>query len=397
LIADVRGYTRFTQEHGDEEAAALAAKFAALVREVVMEHDGEVIELRGDEALCTFISARQALRVAVDLQTRFAQPAGEEAGFPLGIGIGLDAGEAVPFEGGYRGTALNVASRLCAAAGPGQILTTETVANLASRLKGVRVLPVRPMRVKGFDRPLRVHEVVREPGATDESRIGALRRHRSVLALAAVAIFGGLVAGILLLRGGDTSGSAARASGGGEVLAAVDDPQTIVMGRSIGPVKLGRSEKDVRDKLGAPDSTSAWTAQGKTGENALYSPHDHYLRLSYYEGRVVEIATKDSYYKTPTGVGVGVALPRVPRFNQPVPFGMRKLGPGRYEWRGIVNGLGAASWCASGNGAITRFDPSFVPGDRIVDVTMTKTELFEPLIDWDTGGNYPLKLSSLRC
>ena len=35
LIADVRGYTRFTQQHGDEAAARLATRFAALAREVV--------------------------------------------------------------------------------------------------------------------------------------------------------------------------------------------------------------------------------------------------------------------------------------------------------------------------------------------------------------------------
>ncbi|MGH2447418.1 MAG: hypothetical protein ACRDFS_02265 [Chloroflexota bacterium] len=33
LIADVRGYTRFTVEHGDEAAAALATRFADLVSE----------------------------------------------------------------------------------------------------------------------------------------------------------------------------------------------------------------------------------------------------------------------------------------------------------------------------------------------------------------------------
>jgi len=58
--------------------------------------------------------------------------------------FGLDAGEALPLEGGYRGEALNVASRLCAAAGARQILTTETVARLATRLEGVRVLPPAP-------------------------------------------------------------------------------------------------------------------------------------------------------------------------------------------------------------------------------------------------------------
>ncbi len=47
LIADVRGYTRFTQERGDEEAGRLAAAFALLAREVVVSFGGEVIELRG--------------------------------------------------------------------------------------------------------------------------------------------------------------------------------------------------------------------------------------------------------------------------------------------------------------------------------------------------------------
>src|SRR2546423_1178832 len=47
LIADVRGYTRFTLEHGDEAAARLASAFAQLAGEVVSASGGEVIELRG--------------------------------------------------------------------------------------------------------------------------------------------------------------------------------------------------------------------------------------------------------------------------------------------------------------------------------------------------------------
>src|SRR3989442_13261913 len=100
LIADVRGYTSFTHAHGDEAAGDLAGRFAALAREAVTSTGGEVIELRGDEALCVFASARQALRAAVELQTRFRQQVDGEPVFPLGIGIGLAAGEAVPVEGG---------------------------------------------------------------------------------------------------------------------------------------------------------------------------------------------------------------------------------------------------------------------------------------------------------
>jgi len=58
LIADVRGYTSFTQAHGDEMAAALAGRFADITREHVGANGGRVIELRGGEALAVFASAR---------------------------------------------------------------------------------------------------------------------------------------------------------------------------------------------------------------------------------------------------------------------------------------------------------------------------------------------------
>jgi hypothetical protein len=73
LIADVRGYTRFTVEQGDDAAARLADRFATLADGVVGSYGGRVLELRGDEALCVFPSARDALRAAVSLQTAFRE------------------------------------------------------------------------------------------------------------------------------------------------------------------------------------------------------------------------------------------------------------------------------------------------------------------------------------
>jgi hypothetical protein len=95
---------------------------------------------------------------------RFRRQTDDGPAFPLPIGIGLDAGEAVPIEGGYRGGALNTAARLCSLAGPGQILATDTVVSLARRLEGIRFLERRPVRLKGLDRPVRVIEVVPEAG-----------------------------------------------------------------------------------------------------------------------------------------------------------------------------------------------------------------------------------------
>ena len=119
LIADVRGYTSFTQARGDEAAARLAATFAEIAREGVEARGGDVIELRGDEALAVFESAPEAMRAAVDLQLVFADEVELHPELPLRVGIGLDAGAAVPVEEGYRGAALNLAARLCSKAGPG--------------------------------------------------------------------------------------------------------------------------------------------------------------------------------------------------------------------------------------------------------------------------------------
>jgi branched-chain amino acid transport system substrate-binding protein len=194
LIADVRGYTRFTQEHGDEAAALLAASFAELTGEVIEAGGGQVIEIRGDEALSVFGSARQALRAAVELQRRFREGRDGRPAFPVGIGIGLDAGEAVPVAGGFRGTALNLAARLCSLAAPGQILATETVVSLATKVDGIRFAERRPVRVKGVDKPVRLIEIVPEaelppvPQASAPSLWTRIRRDRRALALLALGV-----------------------------------------------------------------------------------------------------------------------------------------------------------------------------------------------------------------
>ena len=83
-----------------------------------------MLELRGDEALCVFASTRQAIRAAVDLQGRFVEETIADGELPLTVGIGIDAGEAVEVEGGYRGGALNLAARLCGQARAGEILAS---------------------------------------------------------------------------------------------------------------------------------------------------------------------------------------------------------------------------------------------------------------------------------
>ena len=164
LIADIRGYSSFTEKEGDEAAARLASRFAGLAREIVSRNGGEVIELRGDEALAVFDSARQALTAAVRLQERFADETVIDPRLPLRVGMGLDTGEAVPVDGGFRGKAINVAARLCSLAAPGEVLATQELAHVATRVEGIKLEDRGSATVKGMTEPVRVVKVLPEGG-----------------------------------------------------------------------------------------------------------------------------------------------------------------------------------------------------------------------------------------
>jgi class 3 adenylate cyclase len=161
LIADVRGYTRFTQAQGDAAAARLATRFADLARGALEQWEGRLVEVRGDEIFAVFASARQALHAALEMQTRFDEASREDPDLPLAVGIGLDVGEAVQVDDGYRGAAVNRAARLCALAGGGEILVTAGLMYIAPIVDGVAFVSHGKVPLKGFDEPADVLSITR--------------------------------------------------------------------------------------------------------------------------------------------------------------------------------------------------------------------------------------------
>lgn len=169
VIADVRGYTSFTRERGDAAAATLAKRFADLSRDAVEARGGRVLELRGDEALAVFESPAQAVRAALEFQATCAEESRSDPDFALPVGIGIDLGEAVPVEEGYRGRALNMAARLCSGAAAGEVLVTRGVADEADLSLAEVVFADRgPQSFKGFEHDVDVIEASFErPPITD--------------------------------------------------------------------------------------------------------------------------------------------------------------------------------------------------------------------------------------
>jgi peptide/nickel transport system substrate-binding protein len=275
LIADVRGYTRFTQEHGDEAAGRLAARFAVIVRDVVEFQRGRLLELRGDEALVVFSSARQAIRAAVDLQVRFVGETTRDPSLPFRVGIGLDAGEAVPVEGGYRGGALNLAARLCSQAGPGEVLATQEVVHLARKIDGIRYTDRAPLQLKGMAQPVRA-VIVRPEDSDPVAELTALarssappvrrsywRRNKTATAAVAIVVLAAVIVPVAMRRGGAGSSSSGLPAIGVDSAGAID-----LHGGSIGSqLQLGTRPNQI-----AAGFDALWVTNSDDGTVAKIDP-----------------------------------------------------------------------------------------------------------------------------
>jgi class 3 adenylate cyclase len=209
LIADIRGYTRFTEEYGDEASARLSAKFSDLVHEGAQLRGGTLMEIRGDEALVIFESARQAIRAATDLQRMFSEETDADSDLAMNVGIGIDSGEAIALEdGSVRGAALNIAARLCAMAHGGEVIVSEGTSHLAGRLPGLRFVDRGRAHLKGIADPVRVIRVAPEDESQNQPRIlmffASPKRLSWSVGLGVMLIAAATAVAVVYLTGGNT-------------------------------------------------------------------------------------------------------------------------------------------------------------------------------------------------
>lgn len=177
LFADVRGFTTMAEKMKPREAVEVLNEFFARMTNVIFEHDGTLDKYLGDGLMALFGApfalqndAEAAVRAAVNMQKSLDELNKISGKQPLSIGIGVHTGEAVVgFLGTERrmdytaiGDTVNVASRLTSQAGPGQIvISTATYAHIC---REISCCPLSPMKLKGRDEPIEVHEVLwRDP------------------------------------------------------------------------------------------------------------------------------------------------------------------------------------------------------------------------------------------
>jgi adenylate cyclase len=153
-FVDMTGYTRLTEERGDEEAARLATSLAVLVDEISRTHGGRAIRWLGDGGLFYFEDVGAAFRAALEMSER--APA---SGLPP-THIGVQAGPVIFRDGDVYGRTVNVASRIADQAAAGEILTSqETVERVGGG--DLRFEPARTVDLQGVAEPVALYHVGR--------------------------------------------------------------------------------------------------------------------------------------------------------------------------------------------------------------------------------------------
>jgi adenylate cyclase len=182
VFCDLRNFTSFAETSEPEEVMDLLRDYHRLLGDIIDAHDGTLERFTGDGVMVFFNDpfpcadpADRAVEMALEINDSVREHSARwhRLGFDLALGTGIAQGYAtlgrIGYEGRYDyaaiGSVTNQAARLCAEAEPWQVLVSERmVATCDGRL---RTTPIGVRRLKGFTRPVEVHDVhehVARPG-----------------------------------------------------------------------------------------------------------------------------------------------------------------------------------------------------------------------------------------
>jgi adenylate cyclase len=169
LFADLRGWTDFSAGTEPEEVMSVVASYHAAMGELIVRYEATVGWFAGDGLMVWFNDpipcenpAARAVQMAVEMREAMSaltatwRKRGHELDFSIGVALGYATIGRIGFEGRYDygavGSVLNLASRLCDAAGPGQIVVAQRV--LAEVEELVEAEPLGALPLKGFGKPV---------------------------------------------------------------------------------------------------------------------------------------------------------------------------------------------------------------------------------------------------
>src|SRR5438045_5546302 len=156
LAADVAGYSRLM--HDDEEAthAKLTALLAGGVTPAIAEHGGRIVKNTGDGFLAEFPSAVEAVRAAMQFQSRIKDLTIADAeDRRIAFRVGINIGDVIVEPHDIFGDGVNIAARLEGIAEPGGVCISSSTYDQVRRKVGIEFADLGEQNRKNIDRPVR--------------------------------------------------------------------------------------------------------------------------------------------------------------------------------------------------------------------------------------------------
>ena len=141
-FADMVGFTMLSQHLGDEELAAVVARFEELAHDTVVALGGRVVKMIGDEVMFIVQTATSAAQIGLSLAEAYA---GDE--LLSDVRVALAVGPVLVKDGDFYGPVVNLASRLVGVAHPGTVLISDEFRQ-ALREEGTTDIDTRPLRTR---------------------------------------------------------------------------------------------------------------------------------------------------------------------------------------------------------------------------------------------------------
>jgi adenylate cyclase len=171
LFADISGSTALYDVLGDEPALELVTRTLDILTREMAVHHGTLIKTIGDEIMCTFPDAADAIEAACAMQLTIEKlrPGGEQ---PVFVRIGLHYGEVI-FEGGDAyGDTVNIAARVTAITRASQIMTTQALVEMLPEKLLIKARQVMRTEFRGKVEATDVFQIFWEHEDTTRTRIG---------------------------------------------------------------------------------------------------------------------------------------------------------------------------------------------------------------------------------
>jgi adenylate cyclase len=167
LSADVKGYSHLMQD--DEEATVCTIKgYRGVMSSLIQEHDGRVVDAKGDNLLAEFPSVVDAVRCGVEIQKELKVRNDElPENRRMEFRIGINLGDVIEEEETIYGDGVNIAARLEGLAEPGSVFISGTVYDQVEGKLDLRFDYRGQQQVKNIAKAIRVYRVFTGSASSD--------------------------------------------------------------------------------------------------------------------------------------------------------------------------------------------------------------------------------------